>query len=239
MPAPEDLSASFGNPTLPTARALHTVLGIKVGLTNSLSFDVTGFYTRSRQLAMRSPDDAPLPAGALEAIGGGRAYGAQALLRQELWKGLFGWVAYTLMRSERHDTVGGPSRLSDFDQTHVLTAVLAQALPRGFDVSARFRYATGAPRTPVIGAYHDATQNLYQPLFGAQNSIRIPAFVQLDLRLGKRFKIARTTLDIFLEVINLWNQTNREEIVYSPDYQSRGYITGFPVLPAFGLQWDF
>src|SRR5690606_12153273 len=27
MPAPDDLSAAFGNPRLPTARALHTVLG--------------------------------------------------------------------------------------------------------------------------------------------------------------------------------------------------------------------
>ena len=239
MPAPEDLSASFGNPTLPTARALHTVLGVKVGITDSLSFDVTGFYTRSRQLAMRSPVDAPLPAEALAGVGGGRAYGAQALLRQELWKGLFGWVAYTLMRSGRQNTAGGPWRLSDYDQTHVLTAVLAQALPRGFDVSARFRYATGAPRTPVIGAYVDTTQNLYQPLFGAQNSIRIPAFVQLDVRLGKRFKLGPTTLDVFLEVLNAWNQKNREEIVYSPNYQQRGYISGFPVLPAFGLQWDF
>ncbi len=240
MPAPEDLSASFGNPTLPAARALHTVLGAKVGLTRTLSLDVTGFFTRSRQLAMRSPAEAPLPAAALEPIGGGRAHGAQALLRQEIFKErVFGWVAYTIMRSERRDSETGVYRLSDFDQTHVLTAVLAYQLPRGFDVSGRFRYATGAPRTPVIGAYHDATQNLYQPIFGAHNSIRIPAFVQLDLRVGKQFKIARTTLDIFLEVLNAWNQRNREEIVYSPDYQQRGYITGFPVLPAFGLQWDF
>lgn len=238
-PAPEDLSASFGNPALPTARALHTVLGAKLGLTRSLALELTGFYTRSRQLAMRSPADAPLPAQALEAIGSGRAYGVQGMLRQELYKGLFGWVAYTLMRSERRDHPAAPTRRSDHDQTHVLTAVLAYALPRGFDVSARLRYATGFPRTPVIGTYHDATQNQYQPQFGAHNSIRLPAFVQLDLRLGKSFKIARTRLDVFVEVLNAWNQKNREEIVYSPDFQARGYITGFPVLPAFGLQWDF
>ena len=238
-PAPEDLSATFGNPTLPAARALHTVLGAKVGLTRTLALELTGFYTRSRRLAMRSPTDAPLPAQALEPIGSSRAYGLQALLRQDLYKGLFGWVAYTLMRSERQTGADAPVRLSDFDQTHVLTAVLAYALPRGFDVSARLRYATGFPRTPVIGTYYDATQNQYQPRFGDQNSIRIPAFVQLDLRLSKRFKIARTSLDIFLEVLNAWNQKNREEIVYSPDFQARGYITGFPVLPAFGLQWEF
>ena len=152
---------------------------------------------------------------------------------------LFGWVAYTLMRSERKDRPDAPYRLSDYDQTHVLTAVLAYTLPRAFELSTRFRYATGFPRTPVVAAYYDASRDLYQPTFGAHNSIRIPAFVQLDLRLGKRFAIARTSLDVFVEVLNVWNQKNAEELVYSPDYQTRGTIRGFPVLPAFGLQWDF
>lgn len=239
MPAAEDLSATFGNPRLPTGRALHTVLGAKINFTRLLSLDVTGFFTRSRQLAVRSPDAAPLPAQALEPIGAGRAYGLQVLLRQELTKNVFGWVAYTLMRSERRYREGDPMRLSDHDQTHVLTAVLAWQLPRGFDVSGRFRHATGNPRTPVTGTYFDSTRNLYQPIFGAQNSIRIPAFVQLDLRLAKQFKIKDSTLDLFLEVLNVWNQKNREEIVYAPDYQSHDYIRSFPVLPAFGLQWDF
>lgn len=238
-PAPEDLSAAFGNPRLPTSRALHTVLAANLELTKTLSLDVTGFFTRSRMLAVRSPDDAPLPAEALVPLGAGRAWGVQALLRQELYRGLFGWVAYTLMRSERRYREGEPMVASDNDQTHVLTAVLAYSLPRGFEASARFRYATGNPRTPVTGTYYDSTRNLYQPIFGAHNSIRIPAFVQLDLRLGKQFKLGPTKLDVFLEVLNVWNQRNKEEIVYSPDYQQRGYIRSFPVLPAFGLQWDF
>jgi hypothetical protein len=163
----------------------------------------------------------------------------QAMLRQELARGLFGWVAYTFMRAERRYREGEPMVASDYDQTHVLTAVLAYQLPRGFDVSGRLRYATGNPRTPVIGAYFDATRNLYQPIFGAHNSIRIPAFVQLDLRLAKQFKIKGSTLDLFLEVLNVWNQKNKEEVVYAPDYQSFDYIRSFPVLPSFGLQWDF
>lgn len=239
MPAAEDLSAVFGNPRLPTSRALHTVLGIAVKLTRTLSLDVTGFYTRSTRLAMRSPIESPLPAQALAPIGSGRSYGAQLLLRQEMFKGLFGWVAYTIMRSERQNGPDAAVRLSDHDQTHILTAVLAYALPRGFEVSGRFRYATGSPRTPVVGAYHDSTFDRFQPVFGAHNSIRLPAFVQLDLRIGKRFDIARTHLDIFLEVLNAWNRKNAEEIAYSPDFAVRDYIRGFPVLPAFGLQWDF
>jgi len=239
MPSAEDLSAAFGTPDLPSAKALHVVAGGAVEIVDPLALELTGFYTQSKHLAIRSPAESPLRGRALEPTGRGRAYGLQVLLRQELWKGLFGWIAYTYMRSERSAGPEEPWRLFDFDQTHVLTAVLAYALPLGFDASARFRYATGYPRTDVVDAYFDATRNLEQPVFGGHNEIRIPQFIQLDLRLAKTFDIRRTKLEIFLEVLNLWNRQNAEEIVYSPDYRERAYIRGFPVLPVLGVQWDF
>jgi TonB family protein len=238
-PASEDLSAAFGTPALPAARALHTVLGANVEILRSLALEATGFFTRSHDLAVRNSADAPLPSRALEPVGRGRAYGLQVLLRQSLARGLSGWVAYTLMRSERKDRPEAGFRRFDFDQTHVLTAVLAQRLPWGLEASGRFRYATGLPRTPVEGAYFDARRNRYQPVFGAHNSIRIPPFLQLDLRVAKIFAIQRTTLEIYLEVLNAWNRANAEEIVYSPDFRDAGYIRGFPVLPNLGVQWDF
>jgi len=239
MPAPEDLSAVFGDPRLPTARALHVVAGADLRITDTLSLELTGFFARLRRLAMRSPDDAPLPAEALQPIGAGRSYGLQVLLRQQLSRGLFGWIAYTLARAERRDAPDAPVRLSDHDQTHALAAVLGYSLPRGFELGARLRVASGFPRTPVIGAYHDASRDLFQPQFGAHNTIRLPTFAQLDIRVAKRVRIARTSLDIFLEVQNLWNRQNAEELVYSANYQAHDHIRGLPILPAFGLQWDF
>ncbi|HET6582440.1 MAG TPA: hypothetical protein VFG69_03310, partial [Nannocystaceae bacterium] len=228
-----------GSPTLPTAKALHTVAAVAVAITRTLSIDITGFFTRSRALAMRSAAESPMLARALEPSGTGRTWGLQALLRQQLWKGLFGWVAYTYMHAERRDRDSALRRLSDYDQTHVLTALLAWSLPRGFEIGARFRYASGFPRTPVVGARFDATRNIYEPQFGAHNSIRVPQFIQLDARAAKRFDIRTTTLELFVEVLNVWNRRNAEELVYAADYSRRGTISGFPVLPAVGIQWDF
>jgi len=53
-PAPEDLSAIFGNPALPTSTAQHTLAGLTVHLTKALSTELTGFYNQSQQLAARS-----------------------------------------------------------------------------------------------------------------------------------------------------------------------------------------
>lgn len=239
VPTPGDLSAAFGNPELPTAKAVHTVVGLRSPLTRSLSIDVTGFYTHSRALAMRNAAAAPPPASALVPSGTGRTVGAQVLLRQELSANVFGWIAYTAMRAQRRDRSATPWRLSDYDQTHVLTGLLAWSLPRGFELAARMRFATGFPRTPVVGAWYDAGRNRYQPEFGAHNSIRVPVFAQLDARLAKRFAIRRSALELFVEVLNVWNRRNAEELVYAADYSRRGVISGFPVLPAAGMQWDF
>ncbi len=81
---------------------------------------------------------------------------------------------------------------------------------------------------------------MYEPLLPASlNSIRIPAFWQMDVRISKRFLIGRSTLEAYLDLQNVTNRGNPEEIVYSPDYSERRYITGLPILPVLGarLSW--
>lgn len=244
-PRADDLSAAFGAPDLPLSQAIHAVLGATVRPTRTLGIELTGFYTQGDDLAMRSASSAPLRAQALVASGEGRSYGAQALVRQELLEGVSGWVAYTLSRSERLDRPtaadgsGGAWRLSDYDQTHVLTAVLAYRIPVAeLDVSLRFRYATGSPRTSVWGAVYDAAADRYAPRFGEHNGIRVPDFVQLDVRIGRRFELGPLRLDVSLEVLNVWNQSNAEEIVYAPDFSARGYVAGLPILPVLGIRGE-
>jgi TonB family protein len=238
-PAAADLSPVFGNPLLTPSAATHLLFGANVQLASLLSAETTVFYSSSDGLAVRNPSPAPLLAQALVPAGHGRSYGAQVLVRRELAHGLFGWVAYTLLRSERQDAPGEPYRLFDFDQTHVLTALASYDLGKGFDVGARFRYATGYPRTPVVGAYYDSRRDLYDPILGGRNTERIPAFWQLDVRFAKRFKIAGTELETYLDVQNVTDRTNYEEIVYSADYSQKRYIRGLPILPIAGAKWSF
>ena len=181
----------------------------------------------------------PLVAEALVGIGEGRSYGAQFLLRKSLANGFFGWVAYTLLRAERKDAPGTDYRLFDFDQTHVLTALAAYQLGKGFDVSARFRYATGYPRTPVVGSYYDSRRDLYEPELGTKNGSRIPDFWQLDVRVAKRFTFGSNELELYLDVQNVTNHQNPEEITYNPDYTQQSYINGLPILPVLGARFGF
>jgi outer membrane receptor protein involved in Fe transport len=238
-PEPEDLSPVFGNPTLGFARSTHYLAGVSYRLLEKLSAETTGFASLSDDLAARSPLPSPETGKGLLNSRQGRAYGAQVLLRQELAKGFFGWFSYSLIRSERKDSEGAPWRLFDYDQTHVATLVASYELPLGFEVGARLRYATGFPRTPVLGAYYNSRRDLFEPAFGKQNSIRIPAFAQADLRASKRFALGWGKLELYVDVQNLTNRSNREDIVYNFNYTAKSYISGLPTLAVAGarLEW--
>jgi len=235
----EDLSPVYGNPLLGPSVGTHALAGISVRVAELLTAETTVFSTSSDGLAVRSPVPSPVVAQALVGTGEGRSFGMQLLVRRELSKGLFVWVAYTLLRSERLNGPDAAWRLFDFDQTHVLTALASYELGKGFDVGTRFRYATGFPRTPIVGAYYDARRDLYNPILGPQNCERIPAFWQLDVRLSKTWNIGSTKLEAYLDVQNVTNHENAEEIVYSADYTQKRYISGLPVLPIAGARWSF
>jgi hypothetical protein len=258
-PEGSDLSSVFGNPTLGVERAFHLLGGSNFKLTDQISFEEVLFYSKSNDLVTRNASATPQLAQALVQQGQGRAYGIQVLLRHELSGRFFGWVSYTLMRSERKDDcatletdtnamgtalphqscIPGAWRLFDFDQTHVATIVGSYDLGAGFEFGARFRYATGFPRTPVVGAFVSTRRDLYEPVFGAQNSIRVPAFVQLDARFSKRFQGTWGKAEVYLDVQNVTDRANPEEIVYNYNYSKRGYITGLPTLPVAGARFEW
>jgi TonB family protein len=239
QPLPEDLSAVFGRPDLGLSRALHYLAGAGVQITEHLDVEVTGFYSDSKDLVWRNIAPQPFIAQALSQVGRGRAYGGQILVRQQQVGRFFGWLSYSMMRSERRDDPSLPWRLFDFDQTHVLTAVASVDLGAGFDVGGRTRFATGYPRTPVLGAYYDGTTDRYEPLFGERNTIRIPPFFSADLRISKVFRFKKReegSIELYLEVQNITNRRNPEELVFDPTYTQSDYIYGFPTLPVFGVK---
>jgi TonB family protein len=235
-PQSEDLSAVFGTPTLVLSKAEHYVAGGILQLTDTLSFEVTGFLSESEDLVVRSQAASPYIAHALDQSGIGQSFGTQFLIRQEQIGRFFGWISYSILRSLRRDAPNLDWRLFDYDQSHVFTALGSYDLGAGFELSARFRYTSGYPRTPVIGSYLDARTDTYEPIFGAHNSIRIPPFVALDVRGAKHFRWGRVDGEVYLDVQNVTDNANAEEIVYNTNYTQRGYITGMPILPVLGAR---
>jgi hypothetical protein len=237
-PDPADLSAVFGNPRLAPARAWQLTTSLGVAITSALSVEAAGFVKWLQDLPARNPLPSPPLGQALTQDGTGFVYGGQLLVRAQPWRGLSGFLSYTVGRSERRDHPSSPTRLFDFDQTHVL-ALVANWAWRGLGLGARLRWSSGYPRTPVVGAYFDARDDLYQPLFGAQNSTRLPDFVQLDLRVDYTFRFRRAQLALYLDVENLTDRKNAEEVVYREDFSQKSYVTGLPTTAVLGARVSF
>lgn len=238
-PEPTDLSAVFGNPTLGLSRAVHVVVGAEVTLADRVQLEGAGFYRYLDQLVARSPSPTPPLSRLLTQDGTGQSYGGQISVRLSLWRGLSGSVTYSASRSERRDAPTAPVRLADFDQTHLLQASARYVL-WGFGFSMRLRFTSGLPRSDVQGAYYDSFGDRYQPIFGVNNGIRLPDFVQLDARVDRDFSFGKgVTLAVQLEVQNVTNHQNAEEIAYRFDFTERDYITGLPTIAVLGIRLSY
>ena len=80
---------------------------------------------------------------------------------------------------------------------------------------------------------------MYQPTFGPQNTIRLPDFWQIDVRLDRTFNLGESSrVVLYVEGLNVTNHLNAEELTYSVDYTRRGVITGLPALAVVGARVD-
>jgi TonB family protein len=235
-PDPQVFLPFLGNFDAAPTTSVHYVFGFEWKPTATLEINAQVFYKELRDLIVRATD----PGEPTLFNGGiGRVYGADFLIRQQLWKGLFGWLSYTILRSERKDHPDEPWRLFQFDQTHILTLIASYKLPRGFQVGLRFRYVTGNPSTPVVGASFDANDGGYDPIRGPTHSARVPDFHQLDVRFDKTWTFRTWKLALYLDVQNVYYNVAPEGFRYNFDRSRVDFIAGLPIVPSLGIRGDF
>lgn len=220
----------FGNPDLEAERSVHYAVGFERKLAEPLTLDVELFAKTLSHAA------APDATQGFASTGFGRSTGLETMLILRPRLPAFGWISYTLSRSERRDRPGERFRLFEFDQTHIFSLVGGVLLPGGLEAGVRVRYTSGYPETPVSGAVYDADWDVYRPVSDPAQASRIPPYFALDLRLARRWRGwgARWTLTV--EVQNATVHENPERRVYQYDYQDSAFTTGIPILPNLGLR---
>jgi hypothetical protein len=243
-PQPVESSATFGNPRLGPERAMQNSLGVSQEFDYGIEVDATAFYNYLWDNVSESPQTVQRPDGTIgpENFANsrvGRVYGLEILARKQLTGNVFGWVAYTLSRSERRDTPSDGFRVFDLDQTHILTLIGSYKLPKNWTIGARFRVVSGNPTTPVVGSQYDASGGFYIPIEGATNSERFPTFHQLDIRVDKAWIWKLASLTLYLDVQNVYNAQNTEFWNYAFDFSQRAQIASLPIIPSIGTKVEF
>lgn len=141
----------------------------------------------------------------------GRAYGLEVLLRRQSKTGVFGWISYTLSRSERYrETTWAPY---DFDRTHLVNLVAGLPLRRNWDIGVRWQYQSGKPTTTTAG----------------YNTARGNGYLRFDLRVDKRAVWRKWLLDFYVDVTN---------VALLPEEIEPGTVIRY-VLPTVGLRGRF
>lgn len=242
-PQEDELSRVLGNPDLLLERGWHFTLGLEQKLVLDIKADLDVFYKTLDRLVVSDRQTMYSNRGI------GDISGLEILLKRE-GKRVFGWLAYTFMRSQRRDGPDQPWRLFAFDQTHILTLVAGWRLPTGpvrkgygqqggWQFGLRYQLVSGNPYTPVVDAVFDADYDVYQRIPGEPLSRRLPLFHQLDLRVDYTWAFSSWALTLFLDVQNAYNHRAAEQVRYNYDATEQAYIEGLPILPYLGVKGCF
>jgi TonB family protein len=241
-PLGQQVDPDVGNPRLILERSTQFGVGIEQKLGTGLSVSAEVFYNRRSSLITRA--DATVVGGVIENPrllnqGIGRAYGLEVLIRRELTERLYGWIAYTLSKSQVLNVPGDPWRAFTYDQPHILTLVAGYRPSPSWNLSARFRYVSGNPYAPIEYATFDADSGSFVAQRGTVGDARSPSFAQLDLRAQKTWTYDDWELALYLDVQNVLNRRNQELQVFDYRFREQGSIPGLPILPTFGLKARF
>jgi hypothetical protein len=226
-------------------RAWQGAVGVEAQLPQHFAFKITGYYERfynindvvidiAETVCTSVPPESltGIPAQIIRQIDG-QSYGMELMLRRTVGR-ITGWISYTLGRAERQYSCG--LRPADFDQTHVLNLVLQARLPWNLMAGARLYVATGRPITVV---------DVSDPLSTRRNNVRLPDFVELDLRLDREWLFRRWALAAFLEVVNVTYSQTVLGIEYPQDANgvtdfTSPQVSGFHwILPSIGVRGRF
>jgi TonB family protein len=245
-PQPQELDPEYGNPKLNLLWSDQYHAGLEQDLTSALSVEATLYYLRRHEI--------PLPSSRLRdgrferysSAGRGRGYGLELRLRHAVTDHFYGWISYTLSRTEVTTTLPSTDPAAPppeyvptgFDQTHNFILV-ASRRAGPWELGARFRLVTGIPETPILGATYDADFNSWDPLTGPARSHRRQTFHQLDLRVERTFTFDAWRFSAYLDVQNVYNAQNPEATIYDYRYQNQAPIRGLPILPVLGIKGRF
>lgn len=229
----------------------QAVLGVSFTPDESSKLTLEGFfksYNRypfsladSTAIGSNGADVFAVGAEPVASSGKGRAYGFEVhYTNGNLW-GFMLDVSYTYYFSEfrkmdQNFMPTGPYRPTNWDNRHLLNVLFGRSFNRGWDVGLRWRLAAGAPYTPYdvdLSGKIDSWNQSHRPQinYSLYNTERLPAFHQLDLRVDKTWFLKKVTLDLYVDIQNLYNYKAIGQEILTPVVDQNGQYVEDPAKP--------
>jgi hypothetical protein len=217
----------------------HLIGGLEFRPSSTVLFSVEGFWKNYRNypysindsisLANKGADFGVVGDEAILSTSKGHAYGAEFQTRINAKKGNLN-LSYTLVRSEFDDSRGN-FLPSSWDSKHLIALTGTRELKNNWRIGGRWRFVGGLPYTPwdlEKSSYVDIWNLSGGPSldYSKLNSLRFPAFHQLDLRVDKSFYLDKITAKFYIDIQNIYNfQAEQADIVVRQQDANGNYVT--------------
>ena len=233
-------------------QADHIVAGIDFRRNDKSKFTIEGFYKFYSYYPFSLTDSVSLASkGASFGVAGdepviptsrGRAYGAELYFREKLTKTIEATLSYTWVRSSFEDK-HGVFIPSAWDNRHILNLTTLATLKRNWDIGIKWRFVGGSPYTPydferssLVEAWDAKGQGYLD--YNLYNTKRLSVFHQLDLRVDKQYFFKKWSLNLYLDIQNLYNFKAQQpvELIQERDrYGQPIFVPGTP--PRYELKY--
>ena len=217
-------------------RSRHIILGLEYNTSSNSRLTIEGFYKFYTQypldlidsisLANKGSDFGVIGNAPVTFINEGRSYGVEFFFQQKLFNNFYGLLSYTFVKSE-FQNLGDDFTPSAWDYNHMLSITGGKILNRGWEIGAKFRFNSGSPYTPydvqtsALKSNYDVT-NAGIPDNTKLNTLRFEPFYQFDIRVDKKYNFKKWTLDIYLDIQNLTNNTSKGQPYFSVERDPEG-----------------
>jgi len=144
---------------------------------------------------------------------------------------LYGLLSLTISESNFKSIEGG-YRPSSYDSRVIINLALGYRFNQRWELSSKFRIATGSPTTPftITGDREWIKYN---------QGDRLPIFHSLDMRLDRRWNFMKNTLVTYVDIQNIYGRENISAIRWNPRLQSAEYQKSLGLLPSIGVSFEF
>ena len=214
----------------------HLVAGFEYNTKINTKISIEGFYKLydkypltirdSLCLANLGGDYGVIGNEPVVSISKGQAYGVEFLIQQKLFKGFYGIIAYTFVKSQFQDK-RAEYKPSAWDNGNIVSLTFGKKFKHNWELGAKWRYQGGIPYTPI-----DIKTSSLKTVWDVNgrgvlnynqlNTKRLSAFHQLDLRIDKKFFFKKWSLDIYIDLQNAYRSVTEQPSVLLLDRDPEG-----------------
>lgn len=234
-PATYQIALDPVNQLLKSSRAEHYIVGIEHRLGDDSKATVEVYRKELTNVIVGSDTS-----NVLTNTGSGYAEGIEFSIQKKLTDGIVGSASYSYSVSQRRDAGSLPLYDFEYDRPHIFNFLMGMEMGNGWQIGAKFQYASGSPYTPIAGIAKKG--GVYYVVDGAANSARYPEYHKLDIRVDKKIYFDTWNLTAYLDLWNVYNRTN--VLAYSYKIDTNGLLSSrtrldFGILPIVGVTAQF